>query len=43
MVKFSEVKNLLKRRNMSVIGVRLVVLEQHLVLSVDHALSLLSR
>ena len=38
MVKFSAVKNLLRRRSMSVIGVRLVVLRQHLVFSADPTL-----
>jgi len=34
MVKFSEVKNFLGCRSMSLNGVRLVVLKQHLVFSV---------
>ena len=38
MVKFSEVKKLLRCRSMSVIGVRLVVLKQHLVFLVDRIL-----
>jgi len=33
MVKFSEVRKLLRHRIMSVIDVKLVVLKQHLVLS----------
>jgi len=35
MVKFSEFKKLLKCRSMSLNGVRLVVLKQQLVFSVD--------
>jgi len=38
MVKFSEVKKLLRRRNMSLNGVRLVELKQHLVFSADRIL-----
>ena len=34
MVKFSEVKKILRRRSMSLIGLRLEVLKQHLVFSV---------
>jgi len=35
MVKFSAIKKLLSRRSMSLIDVKLVVLKQHLVFSVD--------
>jgi len=38
LVKFSEVKKILRRRSMSLIGLRLVVLKQHLVFSADHIL-----
>ena len=38
MVKFSEVKKLLRRRSMSLNGARLVVLKQRLVLSADRIL-----
>ena len=38
MVKFSEVKKLLRRRSMSLNGVRLVVLKQQLVFSADRIL-----
>ena len=38
MVKFSEVKKLLRCRSMSLNGVRLMVLKQHLVFSAGHIL-----
>ena len=39
MVKFSKVRKTLRRRSISVIGVRMVVLKQHLVFSADRILS----